>query len=84
MKLPYQSRIMAVIDGCLFEIARFRRCPTHADVRGITDGLSAQWWIERTLNRFETITPRWSPPDASPSASRARITEARKFRHIHA
>lgn len=79
MKPLYQSRIMALIDGCLFEIARFRRCPTLADVRGITNDLSAKWWMEKTLGRQDTITSRWIPP-ASAEAHRVRAGHARKFR----
>lgn len=78
MSPRYKSRIMAVIDGCVFEVARFRRGLTNYDIRYCTRHLSAPWWIEKTLNRHETITSRWSPPGASALAHSQRAGHALK------
>lgn len=80
MKPQYKSRIVAFIDGCIFELARFNRGLTNYDIRFVTRGLSAPWWVERTLNRNETITPRWQAP-LSPESHRMRAAHARTAKH---
>lgn len=58
MTLPYAARIMALIGGEPFELARFKRMPFPSALRYYTEGLDAYWWIERTLTDRETITSR--------------------------
>ena len=81
MRVPYESRIVAFIDGVKIEIARFRRAPSSVEIRLLTRGLGCLWQQERTLRNDETITARWTPPGASALAHSQRAGHALKCKH---
>lgn len=58
MKPQYRSRICALINGTVIELARFRRALCASDWNFWSADRNCECWVERPLLDRETITAR--------------------------
>lgn len=81
MTPPYKFRICTIIEGTVFELARFPRKLHPSDVDFWMEGREDRSWIERPLLDSETDTDRPCPADPSRSGARKLAVKIKPHEH---